>query len=375
MDSETDVPSTPSLTNPPAKTKIKTKTRDPVRRAVLGLLVLAAILFVYTVIADKLTPFSSEASVQAFLVRIAPEVSGRVDNVAVDDNSMVKTGDLLFQIDPSAYQIAVAQASARLAQVGQTLGASTAGVDTAQSRVAEALATRNNARDQAFRVLELVRRGVYSHARGDEAAVTLARAEAGLQGANSELERARLELGPSDANNPQLREALGGLERAKLDLVHTQVFAPGPGVVTNVQLAPGTFISAGQPALTFLDSRAIWITVMMRENSLEFIKAGTEASLVFDALPGRVYHARVESTGWGIGGTTAIDSTTGLLTQPRMNGDPRRFPVTLVLTSDYPGHLRYGSQATVLFYAHGNLVMNAIGAIVLRAYSLLTYLS
>jgi multidrug resistance efflux pump len=372
VDNTIDAPSTQP---PVTKVETKTKTRDPVRRAVFGLLVVAALLFIYTVIADKLTPLSSEASVQAFLVRVAPEVAGRVDNVAVDDNSFVKTGDLLFQIDPSAYQIALAQASARLAQVGQSLGASTAGVDTAQSRVAEALAARNNARDQAFRVLELVRRGVYSQARGDEAAATLARAEATLQGANSELERARRELGPSDADNPQLRDALGALERAKLDLVHTQVFAPGPGVVTNVQLAPGSFVGAGQPALTFLDSRAIWVTVMMRETSLEFVKAGTTADLVFDALPGRIYHARVESTGWGIGGTTAIDSTTGLLTQPRLSGDPRRFPVTLVLTSDYPGHLRYGSQATVLFYAHGNAVMNAIGSLVLRAYSLLTYLS
>lgn len=360
-------------TSPP--TADRPASRDPVRRGILALVALAVVVFVYTVVADKLTPLSSQAAVQAFLVRVAPEVSGRVIAIDVGDNTVVRQGDPLFRIDPLPYEIAVEQAEARLAQVGQSLGASTSGIETAQSRVAEALAARDNARDQAARVLELVRRGVYPRARGDDASATLARAEAALQGSVSELERARRQLGPADAENPQLREALGALERARLDLLHTQVFAPGAGVVTNVQLSPGSFVAAGQAAMTFLDARAIWITVMMRENSLEFIKPGTEAALVFDGLPGRVFDARVESIGWGIGGATSTDAATGLLTQPRLRGESRRFPVTLVLTSELPKTLRYGSQATVLFYARGGLVLNAIGSVLLRVYSVLTYAS
>jgi multidrug resistance efflux pump len=360
---------------PPAEIAAPTAVRDPVRRWVLGLLALAVLLFFYTVVASRLTPFSTQASVQAFLVRMAPEVPGRIVEIGVVDNQVVKAGDLLFRIDPAPYEIAVDQAEARLGQVGQTLGASTSGIETAQARVADALAARNNARDQAARVLELVRRGVYPPARGDDASAALARGEAGLQGALSELERARRQLGSAGADNPQLREALAGLETARLNLLHTSIFAPGAGAVTNLQLAPGGFVAAGQPALTFLDARAIWITVMMRENSLEFIKPGTPAEVVFDALPGRVFKARVESAGWGIGGTAPVDNATGLLTQSPVRSDVRRFPVTLVLAAPLPQTLRYGSQASVLFYAGGSVVMDAIGWTWLRVYSLLTYLS
>jgi multidrug resistance efflux pump len=369
--SDTAEPEAPTpAAEPPAPAR-----RDPVRRWVAILLIAAAVLFVYTVIADRLTPFSTQASVQAFLVRMAPEVPGRVVEIGVIDNEVVKADELLFRIDPRPYEIAVDQASAKLGQVGQTLGASTSSVETAQAKVADALANRNNARDQAGRILELVRRGVYPPARGDDASATLARAEAGLQGALSELERARRQLGPAGADNPQLREALAGLESARLNLLHTQVFAPGAGVVTNLQLSPGGFVAAGQPALTFIDARAIWITVMMRENSLEFIKKGTTAEIVFDALPGRVFRAQVQSVGWGIGGTAPVDSATGLLTQPHQTGESRRFPVTLVLAAGLPPTLRYGSQATVLFYAGGSVVMDIIGGAWLRIYSYLTYFS
>jgi multidrug resistance efflux pump len=344
---------------------------------VLGLLAAALVLFAYTVLADRLTPFSGDATVQAFLVRMAPEVSGPVIEIGVADNTVVDPGTLLFRIDPRPYALAVEQAEARLAQVGQQLGASTSAVETAQARVAEALAARDNAREQAGRTLELVRRGVSARARGDDASAALARAEATLQAAASELERARRQLGPAGADNPQLREALAGLERARLDLLHTRVVAPARGVVTNFQLSPGGFVAVGQPALTFLDARAIWVTAMMRENSLEFIRPGTPAELVFDAQPGRVYAGRVESTGWGIGGTAPVDATTGLLAPPRAQAGARRFPVTLVLTQEMPQepHPRYGGQASVLFYAHGGPVMNAIGAAWLRVHSVLTYLS
>lgn len=350
--------------------------RDPVRGWILGLLGAALLLFAYTVIADRLTPSSAQATAQAFLVRMAPEVPGRVVEVSVADNQPVEAGAPLFRLDPRPFEIAVAQAEARLAQVGLTLGASTAAVETAQAKVAEALAARDNAREQTGRVLELVRRNVYPRARGDDAEATLARAEAVHQGAMSELERARQQLGPAGEGNPQLRDALSALERAQLDLVRTRVTAPGTGVVTNLQLSPGRFVTAGEDALTFIDARAIWLSVLMRENSLEHVRAGKRAEVVFDALPGRVFAARVESVGWGIGGTAPVDASTGLVAPPRQSTEARRFPVTLVLEGERPpANLRYGSQATVLIYAQPNLVMDAIAAAWLRVYSLLTYLS
>src|SRR5882672_924061 len=155
-----------------------TKRADPSRRWILAILVLCVLLFGWTLIADRLTPYTSDASVRAFVVRAVPEVSGKVIEVAVRDNQIVRTGDLLYRIDPTPFGIAVEHAEAKLAAAGQAVGASTAAVDAAQARLVEEIAQRTNVRDQAARVFELVRVGVYPPAKGDQARAELDGAEA-----------------------------------------------------------------------------------------------------------------------------------------------------------------------------------------------------
>ena len=85
-------------------------THDPVRRWTLIVLGLIVVLFLYSLIADRYTPYTSLGIVQAFVVRMAPEVAGRVIEVNVADNQRVKAGDVLFRMDPEPYEIALEQA-------------------------------------------------------------------------------------------------------------------------------------------------------------------------------------------------------------------------------------------------------------------------
>jgi multidrug resistance efflux pump len=352
---------------------------DPVRRWTLIVLGLIVVLFLYSLIADRLTPYTSQATVQAFVVRMAPEVAGRVIKVNVVDNQRVKGGDVLFRIDPQPFAIALQEADARLAGVGQTIGASTAGVSSAQERLVTAQAKRDNTREQANRVLQLVQKGVYAKAREDMATKEIEVAEAGVREAEAELERAKQELGPAGNDNPQFREALAAVEEAKLDLLHTTVVAPSDGVITNLQLTEGEFVAVGQAAMTFIDTSDAWINANFRENSLENVKAGDPVELVLDTLPGRVFSAEVQSVGWGVS-QGSIDPETGL---PQINEpmglvrNPQRFAVKIEPNrKDYgPGSVRYGSQANVVVYATGNAVVNAIGAFWIRLVAILTYVS
>ena len=131
-----------------------------------------------------MTPYTSQATVQAFIVRMAPEVSGRVQEVPVSDNQKVKAGDILFRIDPQTYEIALKQADARLASVGQTIGANTAAVAAAQERLIEAQAKREHVIEQSNRTLELVKKGVYSEARKDLVVKEIEVAEASVREAD-----------------------------------------------------------------------------------------------------------------------------------------------------------------------------------------------
>ena len=142
---------------------------NPLRRLALAIVLLALVLFILSVFMERRTPSTSQAQVQAYVVGIAPEVTGRVVEVNVTDNSVVQPEQVLFRIDPARYQIAVDEAAAALARVGQTIGASTAQVDAVQARLVEAQANRDNASEQFGRTSELVKRGVYAQSKLDEA--------------------------------------------------------------------------------------------------------------------------------------------------------------------------------------------------------------
>ena len=352
---------------------------DPVRRWTLIVLGLIIVLFFYSIIADRMMPYTSEGTVQAFVVRMAPEVAGRVIEVNVADNQRVKGGDVLFRLDPQPFELALQQAEAKLAGVGQSMGANTAAVSSAQERLIEAEARRDNVREQASRILQLVEKGVYPKARADMANKELDVSEAQVREAESEVEQARQELGPEGNDNPLFREALAASEQAKLNLVRTTVLAPSDGVITNLQLTNGEFVAAGEAALTFIDTRDVWVNANFRENSLEKIKPGDPVELVLDTLPGRIFAAEVQNVGWGVS-QGSVDPDTGL---PKINESmglvrkPQRFPVKIEPhREDYvPGSVRLGSQANVIVYPTNNAFVNAIGAVWIRLVSFLTYAS
>ena len=354
-------------------------TPNPVRKWTLVVLAICVVFLLYSLIADRLTPYTSQAVAQAYIVGIAPEVAGRIIEVDVEDNQPVKAGEILFRIDPEPYRIAVEQAEAKLATVGLTVGASTAGVASAQAKLAEMTAKRDNTRDQTARVFELVKKGTYAAARGDTARAESKAAEAAVQQAKAELDRAREALGPQGADNPQLREAMAALQQARLDLTHTDVLAPSDGLVTNLQLTTGQYAALGQPLLAFIDIRDYWVSAEFRENSLGNVKPGDQAEITFDVLPGRVYPGTVENIGWAVArGQTGAGSMGALPTVKNQTGwvrDPQRFPVRIDVAGKAPPGVRYNAQANVIVYAGGNPITDGIGWLWIRLVSLLSYVA
>lgn len=331
------------------------------------------VLFVISVFMERRTPSSSQSRVQAYIVPMAAEVAGRVINVPVIDNAIARTGDVLFRIDPLPFQIAVTEAEARLQRIGQTVGASVSGIDAAQARVIEARANRDKVRDQANRIFQLVERNVYPPAKYDEAKGSLDASEAAVQAAEAELEKARRDLGATGTDNPQIQEALAALEKARLNLTRTTITAPSDGVVTNLQLTIGQFVSVGQAALTFIDAGTIWITAAFKENSLENIKAGNEAEIVLDTLPGQLFKAKVESVGWGVSSETTSNGLPSIRNESGWVREAQRFPVRLVFVENPPKGIRYGSQANVMIYTGNNPATNLLGMFWIRLISIVTY--
>jgi multidrug resistance efflux pump len=352
--------------------------RNPVRHLTFIVIAIGLAIFAYMIVADRLTPYTAQATVQAYLVRVLPEVSGKIVEIGVTNNQIVEAGSVLLRIDPAQYQIATERAAAQLEAAGQSVGASTAGIGSGEANLARAMAERENIREQTARIFQLVEKGIYAQARGDQATAALATSDAAVRQAQAELEEARESLGPQGADNPAIREATATLRQAELDLARTTIFAPSDGAVTALQLTLGQVVGPQQPAMTYIDTREIWIDAAYRENSLEHIEPGDPVEIVLDIRPGRIFTGHVESIGFGVS-VGEIDPQTGLPVIRNPSGwlrDPQRMSVRIEFDSEQlPRGIRFGSQANVMVFTGENGLVNAIGKLWMRLIALFTYVS
>lgn len=337
-------------------------------------------LFVYHVLADRFTPYTSQATVDTFLVQIAPEVSGPVVAVSVRDNRQVKKGQVLFRIDPLPFQIALRSAEANLAVAVQGADASAADVRVADAQLQKQRADLAASQQLGKIVLDLSAKRALSETSAIRARADIAKTHAEISRAVAEAERARIRLGEAGAN-PQVRQALVAVEQARLDLHHSVVVAPADGVVTNLRLAPGQFANRGQPLLSFIADGPRWVTAAMRENQLGNIAPGNRVYVVFDDRPGKVFPARVESVGWGItqGGEAPTGQLPDVVAPTGWLREPQRFPVRLVLDPPAsaaerlpPG--RSGAQANVVVLTRERSLMNPLSRLWIWMVAKLSYL-
>nr|WP_255743736.1 HlyD family secretion protein [Aliiroseovarius sediminis] len=308
-------------------------------------------------LSDRLAPSTSRGVIAAHVVQVAPKVSGEVTEVHVMDDAVVQSGDPLFTLDTRPFDLALAQAEANLMSTTQGINASSASLVAAQATVTQARTALDTTRAEADRIFRLEERGIASAAQGDKARGQVADAEARLASAQASLESAREQLGPDGEDNPAILAAQAQLERAQYDLASTTVRAPHYGVVTNVQLSEGQFVGAGNPALTFIDADAAWVTVDLRENQLQKIEVGDSANLLFDAVPGRILEGRVQSIAWGINpgrnvqGGLVVNQPTNRWFEPA-----RRIPVRIELAGgmdDWPRPARVGGKVHAVVFAGG----------------------
>lgn len=353
---------------------------DPVRKWTLILLAACGVLMVYYLVADRITPYTTQARVNALVVPIAPEVSGTVTEIAVANNQAVTEGDLLLQIDRERYALAVETAEANLQAARQATGASTANIDAAEAQVAAAQANLVRAEQDVVRLRRIKEEdpGAISDRRVEMSEASFTAAQAALRSAEAGLERARQDLGETGEANYRILQARANLEQAELNLVRTAVRAPDNGVVTDVRIDRGNFAQAGAPLITFLASHDIWVQADFTENNLGNIKPGDRVDIVFDALPGKVVRGTIRTTGFGVNVDSApLGSLPTIENDRQWLRDAQRFAV--LVDFELPGPedrqgIRVGAQASVIVYTGGGFLFNSIAWLKMRLLSIVTYI-
>jgi membrane fusion protein (multidrug efflux system) len=303
---------------------------------------------------------TDDAQIDAHIYAISSRISGHVVKVNVDDNDVVKAGDVLVEIDPADYavtkqryeaELADAKANAESARTGLPITSATtssqvesaradvennqAGLQAAQQQYEAATARlreaeANNVRSQADleRYRQLVQKDEVSRQQYDQAlaaakanAASVDASRAAVAGAQQQITQARGKItqaqatlrtantAPQQVQNSrarlaaaeaQVQKSQANLDQAKLNLQYVKIVAPVDGVVGSRSVQPGQNVQPGQQLMSLVALNDIWVTANFKETQLRKMRVGQEARIYVDALD-REYKGHVQSIGGASG--------------------------------------------------------------------------
>jgi multidrug resistance efflux pump len=364
-----------------AEAKAKSATTS-VRTGTLLIALLILVSLTWYLLADRFTPYTTQARVQGYVVGVAPKVAGLVTQVWVRNNQEVEAGQPLFEIDPSQYQIALNKARSDLENARRQVEAGSAAVESARANLRAAQANELKAEQDATRLERLHREdpGTISVRRLEVSRASLDQARAKVAAAQAEIQRAIEQKGGDDEeNNAILRSALSAVEKAELDLASTVVKASSAGVITDLRADVGQYAGTGSPVMTLVAIHDVWINAAFTENNLGHLQPGSPVEILFDVLPGQVFDGEVRSIGLGVsegqapppGTLPAVQNDRDWLRQAQ------RFPVMIGFDIDQEAvlhrQLRVGGQASVIAYPEGHGMLKLLGKAYIRLMSWLSY--
>ena len=354
----------PEPTESAAETEIEA---PPSRRR--GILIAAVVVVVIVALVvwwrSTYSEDTDDAQVTGHLIQVSARINGQVLKVDVDENQFVHAGDLIAELDPSDYKVAVENAEAALASAqanaaaanvnvpivtintGSNLSSAKADVsgsqasvaqaekqlDAAHARVAEARANYTKAQADLERYRPLVEKDVISKQQFDAAvaaadankaalADAIANEQAATDAVSVALDKERqaqatqtyAETGPQQVKaqsarakqaEAQVQQAQAQLDQAKLNLSYCKIVAPADGIITRKSVELDQNVSAGQNLLTLVSLQDIWVTANFKETQLKHMQPQQTVEVHVDAT-GRNYKGRVTQIGGATGSVLSL---------------------------------------------------------------------
>jgi len=333
--------------------------------------ILIAVVVVVALVAAGLwwrstyTVDTDDAQVNGHLIQVSARISGQVAKVYVDENQVVKAGDVIAELDPSDYKVAVenaeaalasAQANAAAANVNvpitsvntgsnlRSAGADVSGsqasveqsrkqLEAAHARVAQAKANFTKAQADLERYKPLVQKDVISKQQFDAAVASSDATKAALADARANEEAAgegvkvaheresqaqaqykSAQTGPQQVAAQsarakqalaQVQQAQAQLDQARLNLSYTRIVAPTAGIITRKSVEINQNVAPGQNLLTLVSLEGLWVTANFKETQLKHMAAGQSVEIEVDST-GKTYHGKVTQIGGATGSVLSL---------------------------------------------------------------------
>jgi membrane fusion protein (multidrug efflux system) len=304
------------------------------------------------------TESTDDAQVNGHLIQVSARVAGQVAKVYVEENQVVKAGDLIAELDPSDYKVAVENAEAALASAEANAAAanvnvpittvnmgsnlttadanvsgSRAGVDHAEQQLESAHANNTKAQADLERYRPLVEKDVISKQQFDaavaaadaakaalsdarhaeqaaEEGVKVARdretqAKAGLTYARTGPQQVAAQSARAKQAEAQVQQAQAQLDMAKLNLSYTKIVAPTAGIITRKSVEINQNVAPGQNLMMLVSLEGLWVTANFKETQLRHMNSGQAVEIEVDST-GKTYHGKVTQIGGATGSVLSL---------------------------------------------------------------------
>jgi multidrug resistance efflux pump len=269
-------------------------------------------------------PWTRDATVRAYVVTMAPEVAGHIVALPVSDNKYVRKGDLLMEIDPTNYRIAVSQSEAAVQQaeanveiIEAQMTVQQAQIKANQSQIEVAKAALVFAQQQAARYQDLAQKGYGSVQNEQQFTSQLHQQEAAVQTAIQNLNQAQRQVATLKAQRlsavATLAQTRAQLHQAQVNLGDTRILSPVDGWVTNLLAQPGDYVNVGVNTISLVDANSFWVDGYFEETNLAPIRVGDPARIKLMSYS-QVVRGHVDSIARAINVANAQPNNQGVAT-------------------------------------------------------------
>ncbi len=285
----------------------------PVLMVLAAVVVIGAIVATFYAIHAAQFVETDDAYIEGHVITISPQISAAVKTVLVDDNAVVHKGDVIVQLDPSDYQVALDQARAtqaamagKLQQAKSEIDSAKASVDEARAEVDVAQANSENADADYKRFMNLStsNAGAVSRQQMDSASAAKRSNDAQVEQAKAKLIAAQVEVETKQATelaaDGDLQKAIADVHKAEVNLSYCTIRAPSDGKITRKSVEPGSYVQTGEQLLALVPDQ-VWVVANYKETQLEKMKPGQPVSITVDAYPGEELHGHLDSIQSGTG--------------------------------------------------------------------------
>lgn len=273
---------------------------------------------------------TDDAFIEGHVTGVAPKIAGRIDQVFIGDNQLVKKGDPIAEIDPRDYDAQLRQKQAALESTSANAVAAQAAVDQQMAKVKSLQATvdqdkadQESSQAQADQDIDDLRREQDLYSRHVVSIQDFIHSQATNRAAQANLDSAKMKVLSAEAQLlegqaevrtfqalvqvvlAQEQENEANVEAAQLNYSYTKLFAPESGQITHKAVEPGDYVQVGQ-SLVALVRENIYVTANFKENQLDLMRPGQPVEIEVDALGGRKFKGQVESVQKGSGAAFSL---------------------------------------------------------------------